>query len=108
MPVRAPRVLLACDDETVIGAPFYVMERIHGDVPATAIPPALDTEGDRRRIGEELIDALVEVHAVDVDAAGLGSFGRRTGYLDRQLRRFAGLWEHNKTRELPTVDRLTA
>ena len=49
------------------------------------------------------MDALVEVHAVDWQAAGLEGFGKPTGYLDRQLRRFNGLWEHNKTRELPIV-----
>ena len=53
-----------------------------------------------RRIGEELVDALVEVHAVDWRAAGLEGFGKPTGYLERQLRRFGGLWEHNATREI--------
>ena len=62
----------------------------------------------KRRIGEELIDALVEVHAVDWRACGLEGYGKPTGYLDRQLRRFGGLWEHNRTRELPVLDRLTA
>ena len=57
------------------------------------------------RIGDELVDALVEIHAVDWQAAGLEGFGKPTGYLDRQLRRFNGLWEHNKTRELPIVQR---
>ena len=54
-------------------------------------------------IGDELVDALVEVHAVDWRAAGLEGFAKPTGYLERQLRRFNGLWEHNKTRELPRV-----
>ena len=94
-------MLLACDDESVIGAPFYVMERIEGDVIASALPPRLDTEDERRRIGEELVDALVEIHAVDWQACGLEGYGKPTGYLERQLRRFGGLWEHNKTRELP-------
>ena len=52
-------------------------------------------------MGEELVDALVEIHAVDWQAAGLEGFGKPTGYLERQLRRFLGLWEHNKTREIP-------
>jgi len=107
-PVRVPNVLAVCDDERVIGAPFYVMERLDGHVLTGSIPDELDGEADRRRIGEELIDALVEVHAVDIDAVGLDTFGRRTGYLDRQLRRFSGLWEINKTREVPELDRLTA
>ena len=105
---RDPRVLLTCADESVIGAPFYVMERVEGEVITSGVIPALDTEIERRRIGEELIDALVELHAVDFAAVGLEGFGKPTGYLDRQLRRFGGLWEHNKTRELETLDRLTA
>jgi aminoglycoside phosphotransferase (APT) family kinase protein len=106
-PVRTPRVLLACEDETVIGAPFYVMEKVEGDVITNSIPDALDTPAQRMRIADELIDALVEVHAVDWQACGLEAFGKATGYLERQLRRFGGLWDHNKTRELPTLDRVT-
>jgi aminoglycoside phosphotransferase (APT) family kinase protein len=106
--VRTPRVLLACDDESVIGAPFYVMERIAGEVITTELPPALDSEGERRRVAEELVDALVEIHAVDWQACGLEGYGKPTGYLDRQLRRFGGLWQHNKTRDLPVLDDLTA
>ncbi|HEX4690289.1 MAG TPA: phosphotransferase family protein [Solirubrobacteraceae bacterium] len=106
--VRVPRVLAACDDETVIGAPFYVMELIEGDVIVSSIPGPLDTEPERRRIGEELVDALAEIHAVDWQAIDLEGFGKPTGYLERQLRRFTGLWEHNRTRELETLDRVTA
>jgi aminoglycoside phosphotransferase (APT) family kinase protein len=106
--MRTPKVLLACEDEAVIGAPFYVMERVIGDVIASALPAALDEHADRRRISEELIDALAEIHAVDWEACGLGDYGKPTGYLDRQLRRFGGLWEHNKTRELPLLDKLVA
>jgi aminoglycoside phosphotransferase (APT) family kinase protein len=106
--VRTPRVLAACADAAVIGAPFYVMELVEGDVIVDRLPGALDDEADRGRISEELVDALVEVHAVDWQACGLGDYGKPTGYLDRQLRRFGGLWEHNKTRELPVLDDVTA
>ena len=106
-PVRTPRVLLSCDDEAVIGAPFYVMEKVDGDVITHTIPAALDDEASRRAIAEELIDALVEIHAVDWRACGLEGYGKPTGYLDRQLRRFGGLWEHNRTREIPTMERIT-
>ena len=54
-------------------------------------------------MGLDLVDALAEVHAVDWRACGLEGYGKPTGYLERQLRRFTGLWEHNKTRELPRV-----
>ena len=105
-PARVPVVLAVCDDEQTIGSPFYVMERIPGEVIVASIPDALDTPAQRRRISEELIDALVEIHAVDWRAAGLEGFGKPTGYLERQLRRFTGLWELNKTREIPAVERV--
>jgi aminoglycoside phosphotransferase (APT) family kinase protein len=103
-PVRAPRVLAVCDDPTVIGAPFYVMERLEGVVVTDTLPDTLDNPDQRARIADELIDALVELHEVDWRAVGLEGFGKPTGYLERQLRRFTGLWEHNRTRELKEVE----
>jgi aminoglycoside phosphotransferase (APT) family kinase protein len=107
-PARVPAVLAVGDDESVIGCPFYVMELIDGEVIVTEIPDQLDTPGERARIADELIDALVEIHAVDWSAAGLEGFGKPTGYLQRQLRRFGGLWELNRTREIPEVERVGA
>ncbi len=104
--VRSPGVLAVCEDPGVIGAPFYVMERIAGDVITDSVPAALDSPEQHRRIGDELIDALVELHATDWDAAGLEGFGKPTGYLERQLRRFNGLWKHNRTRELPQFEQV--
>ena len=101
---RVPRVLAVCDDASVIGAPFYVMQRIAGEVVTSELPPALDTPAERRRCGEELVDALVEIHAVDWRACGLEGFTRDPhAYLARQLRRFGGLWEHHRTRDVPAV-----
>lgn len=105
---RTPRVLATCADEAVIGAPFYVMAKVDGEVLLHEVPAVLDPVAERRRVGEQLVDALVEIHAVDWQACGLEGYGRPTGYLERQVRRFAGLWEHNKTRELPELDRVTA
>ncbi|MCW3038614.1 MAG: phosphotransferase family protein [Solirubrobacterales bacterium] len=104
--VRAPKVLAVGNDVDIIGAPFFVMEHVQGEVITSAVPEALDTPAERRRIGEELVDALVELHAVDWQAAGLEGFGKPTGYTERQVRRFLGLWEHNKTREIPAVERV--
>jgi aminoglycoside phosphotransferase (APT) family kinase protein len=101
-----PRVLAICEDADVLGAPFYVMERLAGEVVSDTLPGALDSEAERRRMGEELVDALVTLHAVDWRAAGLEGFGRPDGYLERQLKRFGGLWERNRTRELPAVERV--
>ncbi|MGI8507045.1 MAG: phosphotransferase family protein [Solirubrobacteraceae bacterium] len=106
-PVRTPRVLAVCKDEAVIGAPFYVMEEIDGDVITDAVPAPLDNSEQRGQIADELIDALVELHAVDWDTIGLEGFGKPTGYLERQLRRFNGLWEHNRTREIEEFEQVS-
>jgi aminoglycoside phosphotransferase (APT) family kinase protein len=103
-PVRVPTVLAVCEDPNVIGAPFYLMERVAGEVITDSIPAPLDTPAQRARIAEQLIDALVELHRVDWTRLDLEGFGKPTGYLERQLRRFSGLWEHNRTRALPQVD----
>jgi aminoglycoside phosphotransferase (APT) family kinase protein len=105
-PARSPRTLLACADESVIGAPFYVMEYVEGAVITGEIPGPLDTPEEHRRMGLDLVDALAEVHAVDWRACGLESFGKPTGYLERQVKRFTGLWEYNKTREVPRVQQM--
>jgi len=105
-PARVPGVLAVCDDPEVIGCPFYIMERVRGEVITSGVPPALDTPEQRAQIGEQLIDSLVEIHAVDWRAAGLEGFGKPTGYLERQLRRFGGLWELNMTRDIPAVERV--
>jgi len=101
---RVPKVLATCEDPVVIGSPFYVMERVDGHVVTSELPDGIESEADRRRMGEELVDALVEIHAVDWEAAGLEGFGKPTGYLERQLRRFLGLWEINRTRDIPAVE----
>jgi aminoglycoside phosphotransferase (APT) family kinase protein len=105
-PARVPAVLAVCDDESLLGVPFYVMEEKFGTVITDAIPPALDDPAGRSGIARDLIAALAEVHAVDWRAAGLEGFGKPSGYCERQLRRFNGLWEVNKTRELPRVQQV--
>ncbi len=105
---RVPEVLAVATDPDTIGAPFYVMERIDGEPIVFSVPPPLDTPAERRRIGDQLVEALVEIHGVDWRAVGLEDFGRPTGYLERQLRRFKGLWELNRTREIPAVESVGA
>jgi aminoglycoside phosphotransferase (APT) family kinase protein len=107
-PVRVPRVLAVCEDPAVIGAPFYVMERVDGAVITSSVPPKLDNPSERARIADELIDGLAELHAVDWRAIGLDGFGKPSGYLERQVRRFSGLWEHNRTREIEQVEQVGA
>jgi len=100
-----PAVLAVCEDESVIGAPFYVMPFIEGHVLSDSVPPRFGEDAPGR-IGEELVDTLVRLHAIDFEAAGLGDFGRSDGYLERQLMRFNGLLELNATRPLPDLERV--
>jgi aminoglycoside phosphotransferase (APT) family kinase protein len=97
-----PEVLATCEDEAVIGAPFYVMAWVDGHVLTEAMPAALG--GRARRIAECLVDGLVDLHEVDAGAPELVGFGRPDGYLERQLRRFSGLYETNATRPLPDLE----
>jgi aminoglycoside phosphotransferase (APT) family kinase protein len=106
--VRTPRVLAVCDDTAVIGAPFYIMEHVDGEVITDSVPEALDGEDQHAAIAEELVAGLVELHGVDWTTLGLEGFGKPTGYLERQLRRFNGLWEHNRTRQIPEMDEVGA
>ena len=104
--VRAPRPILACEDETVVGAPFYLMERAHGFVIREELPRGFrEDEGARAGIGDELVDALAELHAVDWRREGLEGWGRPSGYLERQVRRWRGQLElaTRFSRPLPDV-----
>jgi len=104
-PVPVPPVVGYCDDESVTGAPFYVMEFVEGPVLRTPDQAALFSGADqRRRIGEGLVETMVAIHALDPDRTGLGDLGRRDGYVARQLKRWSGQWEKSKTRELETVE----
>jgi aminoglycoside phosphotransferase (APT) family kinase protein len=103
---RVPRVLAVCHEPEVLGVPFYVMQELRGHVVTEDLPASLGNVEARARTGDDLVDALVELHAVDIEGAGLGDFGRPDGYLKRQVRRFTALWEHNATRELPLVGEL--
>jgi aminoglycoside phosphotransferase (APT) family kinase protein len=106
-PVRTPEPLVACDDDSVIGAPFYVMERVDGVVVRDELPEWA-TEEERRRVGEELVDALAELHAVEWQDVDLEGWGRPSGYLERQLKRWGGQLALTMplTRPLPELERV--
>ncbi len=88
--VPVPRALGLCTDDAVNGAPFYVMDFVEGRIVRDAASAEALSEDVRRHSGESLVDTLAALHAVDVDAVGLGELGRRTGYLERQLKRWHG------------------
>jgi aminoglycoside phosphotransferase (APT) family kinase protein len=106
---RIPHPVIACDDQSVIGAPFYLMERIDGVVIREELPEGFDPVEQRRRIGEEMIDALVELHAVDWQTPAIEAIGRSGGYLERQLRRWSGQLDLTlpRTRPLPGIAEVT-
>jgi len=98
-----------CEDEGINEAPFYVMEFVEGPIlRGLAEAEIFPDEDERRAIGERVADTLVQIHAVDPDAAGLGDLGRKEYYVARQLHRWQGQWEKSKTRELETIDRVHA
>jgi aminoglycoside phosphotransferase (APT) family kinase protein len=104
--VPVPRVLAVCDDESVLGVPFYVMAWLDGVVVTDQVPAALDTPEQRRAISEAVVDALVEIHGVDLADDAVRELGRPEGFLERQVRRFTQLWDLNTTRALPAVEEL--
>ncbi|MFI5526156.1 phosphotransferase family protein [Streptomyces platensis] len=105
-PVPVPETLLLCTDESVIGAPFYVMELVEGTPYRTAAQLAPLGPERTRAVVLSLVDTLVELHAVDPEAVGLGDFGRPDGFLERQLRRWGKQLTASKNRELPGIDEL--
>ena len=107
--VPVPRPILHCEDPAIIGAPFYLMERIAGIIIRDRLPPPYDGDlAARRALGECLIEILAVLHAVDWRAVGLESFGKPEGYLARQLRRWSGQLQASRTRDLPDLDHVTA
>ncbi|MEU5900779.1 MULTISPECIES: phosphotransferase family protein [Streptomyces] len=106
VPVPAP--VLLCEDESVLGSPFYVMEFVDGTPYRTAEELApLGPERTRAAV-LGLVDTLVDLHAVDPAAVGLGDFGRPEGFLDRQLRRWGKQLDASRNRELAGIDELHA
>ena len=103
--IRLPPIVAVCEDEDVIGVPFYVMRFLDGHVVTDGLPPGLEDPEATTPARRELVDALVEIHAADVGDPGLAAFSRPGSYLERQVRRFSQLWEINATREIPPWSR---
>jgi len=104
----APRPYFFCEDESVIGAPFYVMERRTGVVLDDSFPDGVEPDEEvRRGISRTLIDTLVELHAVDVREAGLEDLGKPDGFLRRQTEGWISRYEKAKTDGIEEVGPLT-
>jgi aminoglycoside phosphotransferase (APT) family kinase protein len=102
---RAPRVYALCEDPAVIGSVFYVMERRHGIVVRDREPAAIkDQPSVRRRVSLAVVDALADLHAIDVEASGLTHLGKPSGFVERQVRGWTERWNRSMTNELPEME----
>ncbi|MFI2667916.1 phosphotransferase family protein [Micromonospora carbonacea] len=104
--VPVPAALLLCPDTEVIGAPFYLMEKVDGEVFRSRSQTDALTAGQRRGLAMAMMDTLADLHAVDPAAVGLTDFGRPEGFLGRQVRRWAGQLDQSRSRPLPGIDEL--
>ncbi len=105
---EAPKVLLYCDDESVLGSPFYLMEPIGGIIirrdPSAGLPFTAETA---RQLSESFVDNLARLHGLDYAAIGLGDLGKPQGYLERQVRGWIDRYYGSQTHDLPEVDRIS-
>jgi len=105
----APKVILYCDDLSVLDAPFYVMEPIRGIILRRELPPGLPlSPAMARQLSEAFLDNLQRLHSLDYDQIGLGDLGKPEGYLERQVTRWIERYHHSATHELPEVERISA
>jgi aminoglycoside phosphotransferase (APT) family kinase protein len=104
-----PRMVALCQDPEVIGSDFYVMERVQGTILRSRIPPELDLDAQAtRRLCESAIDRLVELHAIDPQAAGLGTLGKGPGYVARQVAGWSERYRAARTWNVPRFERVMA
>jgi aminoglycoside phosphotransferase (APT) family kinase protein len=104
--VPVPRALLLCTDDSVLGAPFYLMERVRGEVLRTRRQTDPLGAGARHEIANAMIDTLAALHRVDPYDVGLSGFGKPDGFLARQVRRWAAQLDRSRSRDLPGADEL--
>lgn len=95
------------DDGQLTGSQCYVMEKVPGHVIRDALPAGFAaTPAERAQMAYALVDTLAALHAVDPNAVGLGDYGRPTGFMERQVRRWSGQWERSKTHDVPEIGEL--
>jgi aminoglycoside phosphotransferase (APT) family kinase protein len=106
---KVPRPLVFCQDESVLGCPFYVMERVKGVILRSRPPRGLDLSPElMERLSEALIQNLVEIHQVDYESAGLGDLGQPEGYVSRQIEGWTKRYYNARTDDVPAVERLSS
>jgi len=106
---RAPRPVLLGDDESVLGARFYVMERVPGVILRSRLPAGLELGPElARRLSAAAVETLAELHALDLDATGLAALGHPDGYVRRQVEGWTKRYAAAKTDDIPEMDRVAA
>lgn len=101
----APRPLLLCEDASVIGAPFYLMERRHGSIVRSQASAGLVADRlVRRELSAAVVDTLAALHSVDIEASGIVNIGKPAGFVERQVRGWAERWQRAKTSDLPEME----
>ena len=105
-PVPVPEMVGLCQDESVNGRDFYVMHFLDGVIVRNIDIGRTIPVDVRTTMSRELINTLVALHRVDIDEVGLGDLAKRSGYIERQIKRWSGQWEQSKTREIPLIDRV--
>jgi aminoglycoside phosphotransferase (APT) family kinase protein len=103
--VPVPRMHLLCEDESVIGTPFFVMDYVHGRLFRNVQLPELQPD-QRRAVYEELARVLAAIHTVDYEAVGLGDFGKVGGYVARQVSRWTKQYQATQTDDVAPMDAL--
>ncbi len=104
---KVPRPVLFCDDESVLGAPFYLMERVRGVILRARPPAELELSPEMmRHVSESFIQNLAEIHEVDYEAAGLGGLGRPEGYVRRQIEGWTKRYYNARTDDVPAIEKL--
>jgi aminoglycoside phosphotransferase (APT) family kinase protein len=104
----APQVLLFCEDVSVLGAPFYLMEPIHGVILRSDVPQCLDfSPAVAQRVSESFLDNLASLHSLDYNAIGLADLGKPQGYLERQVRGWIERYHGSKTHDIPEVEAIS-
>lgn len=106
---KVPRPIAYCDDEAVLGAPFYLMERVCGVILRAKPPEGLELIPElMRRISENFADNLAEIHSVDCVASGLGELGKPEGYVTRQVEGWIKRYQHARTDDIPEMERIAS
>ncbi|GAB4518958.1 MAG: phosphotransferase family protein [Haliangiales bacterium] len=106
---KAPRPVLFCDDHSVLGADFYLMERVRGVVLRKKLPAGLTLSPSlAAQLSEVAADTLAELHGLDIEAAGLGDFGKPKGYVERQVTGWSKRYADARTDDIPAVDEVAA